>query len=198
MRAEGLSAPSPRKRPRSSYKRFRRAQANELWQLDGIEWELPVLGQVTIYQVIDDHSRYCPALLAHPGGETHEGAKAVLEAGFAKHLVKPADPDELLELGRAKLARKGCDLLVVNDVSGGRVFGRADNAAVVLSADGSAAELPEGSKDAVAAGIWDAVSAVLTPPKAPVTTPAGRLVFHVFASIAELEQGWSESARLWR
>ena len=85
MRAEGLSAPSPRKRPRSSYKRFRRAQANELWQLDGIEWELPVLGQVTIYQVIDDHSGYCPALLARPGGETHEGAKAVLEAGFAQH-----------------------------------------------------------------------------------------------------------------
>ena len=29
----------------------------------------------------------------------------------------------VLELGRAKLARKGCDLLVVNDVSGGAVFG---------------------------------------------------------------------------
>jgi phosphopantothenoylcysteine decarboxylase/phosphopantothenate--cysteine ligase len=43
---------------------------------------------------------------------------------------------------------------VVNDVSGGQVFGRAENAAVVLGADGSATEVPRGSKDAVAAGIW--------------------------------------------
>jgi phosphopantothenoylcysteine decarboxylase / phosphopantothenate---cysteine ligase len=64
----------------------------------------------------------------------------------------------VLTHARAKLARKGCDLLVVNDVSEGRVFGRADNAAVVLAADGTATELPEGSKDAVAAGIWDAVA----------------------------------------
>ena len=56
---------------------------------------------------------------------------------------------------RAKLARKGCDLLVVNDVSGGQVFGRAENAVVVLAADGAATEVPPGSKDAVAAGIWD-------------------------------------------
>ena len=61
----------------------------------------------------------------------------------------------MLTHARAKLARKGCDLLVVNDVSGGRVFGRADNAAVVRTAGGTATELAEGSKDAGAAGIWD-------------------------------------------
>ncbi len=38
---------------------------------------------------------------------------------------------------RAKLARKGCDLLVVNDVSGGAVFGSTDNEAVILAADGA-------------------------------------------------------------
>ena len=43
----------------------------------------------------------------------------------------------VLDLGRAKLARKGCDLLVVNDVSGGAVFGSSDNEAVILAADGS-------------------------------------------------------------
>jgi phosphopantothenoylcysteine decarboxylase/phosphopantothenate--cysteine ligase len=32
----------------------------------------------------------------------------------------------VLEHGRAKLARKGCDLLVVNDVSGGAIFGEPD------------------------------------------------------------------------
>ena len=34
------------------------------------------------------------------------------------------------------------------------MFGRADNAVTVLAADGSVTELPPGSKDAVAAGIW--------------------------------------------
>jgi phosphopantothenoylcysteine decarboxylase/phosphopantothenate--cysteine ligase len=84
--------------------------------------------------------------------------------GFA---AETGDDDaDVLTHARAKLARKGCDLLVVNDVSGGRVFGRADNAAVVLAADGTVTELPEGSKDAVAAGIWDAVAARLPEPGA--------------------------------
>ncbi|RBY76759.1 bifunctional phosphopantothenoylcysteine decarboxylase/phosphopantothenate--cysteine ligase CoaBC [Geodermatophilus sp. TF02-6] len=78
-----------------------------------------------------------------------------LVVGFAAETGD--DEGDVLTHARAKLARKGCDLLVVNDVSGGRVFGRPDNAAVVLAADGTATELPEGSKDAVAAGIWDAV-----------------------------------------
>jgi phosphopantothenoylcysteine decarboxylase/phosphopantothenate--cysteine ligase len=71
-----------------------------------------------------------------------------------------ADADVLTH-ARAKLARKGCDLLVVNDVSGGQVFGRPDNAVVVLAADGGVTELPPGSKDAVAAGIWTTVAAHL-------------------------------------
>jgi phosphopantothenoylcysteine decarboxylase / phosphopantothenate---cysteine ligase len=82
-----------------------------------------------------------------------------LVVGFAAETGD--DAGDVLTHGRAKLARKGCDLLVVNDVSGGRVFGRPDNAAVVLAADGMATELPEGSKDAVAAGIWTAVTARL-------------------------------------
>jgi phosphopantothenoylcysteine decarboxylase/phosphopantothenate--cysteine ligase len=68
----------------------------------------------------------------------------------------------VLELGRAKLARKGCDLLVVNDVSGGAVFGSAENEAVVLGADGSTTEVPRGSKTALSHAIWDLVAARLT------------------------------------
>ena len=64
----------------------------------------------------------------------------------------------MLDLGRAKLARKGCDLLVVNDVSGGAVFGSTDNEAVVLAADGAAVEVPRGSKTALAHVIWDEVA----------------------------------------
>ena len=63
----------------------------------------------------------------------------------------------VLEHAKAKLARKGCDLLVVNDVSGGKVFGSADNEAVVLDADGSATPVPRGSKTALAHVIWDRV-----------------------------------------
>ena len=67
----------------------------------------------------------------------------------------------VLDLARAKLARKGCDLLVVNDVSGGAVFGSPDNEAVILESDGSSTEVPHGSKSAVAHAIWDRVSARL-------------------------------------
>lgn len=63
----------------------------------------------------------------------------------------------VLEHARAKLARKGCDLLVVNDVSDGKVFGRDDTEAVVLGADGSANEIPHGSKSVLAHAVWDAV-----------------------------------------
>src|SRR3954471_18443208 len=78
-----------------------------------------------------------------------------LVVGFA---AETGDDDaDVLTHARAKLARKGCDLLVVNDVSAGQVFGRAENAVVVLAADGSATEVPHGSKDAVAAGVWGVV-----------------------------------------
>jgi phosphopantothenoylcysteine decarboxylase/phosphopantothenate--cysteine ligase len=63
----------------------------------------------------------------------------------------------LLELGRAKLARKGCDLLVVNDVSGGAVFGSDENEAVILGADGATVDVPRGSKTALAHVVWDEV-----------------------------------------
>lgn len=67
----------------------------------------------------------------------------------------------VLELAAAKLARKGCDLLVVNDVSGGAVFGSPDNEAVILSASGQRSEVPRGSKASVAHAIWDRVAASL-------------------------------------
>lgn len=67
----------------------------------------------------------------------------------------------VLDHARAKLARKGCDLLVVNDVGGGKVFGAEDNEAVVLGADGSETGVPLGSKAALAGVIWDRVVSIL-------------------------------------
>ncbi len=69
------------------------------------------------------------------------------------------DSASVLDLARAKLARKGCDLLVVNDVSGGGVFERDENAAVVLSADGhEPVEVPPTSKTVLAHVVWDQVA----------------------------------------
>jgi phosphopantothenoylcysteine decarboxylase/phosphopantothenate--cysteine ligase len=67
----------------------------------------------------------------------------------------------VLDHGRAKLARKGCDLLVVNEVGESKGFESARNAAVVLGADGSATEVPEGPKEALADVVWDLVLARL-------------------------------------
>jgi phosphopantothenoylcysteine decarboxylase/phosphopantothenate--cysteine ligase len=79
-------------------------------------------------------------------------AAGQLVVGFAAETGD--DEADVLTHARTKLARKGCDLLVVNDVSAGQVFGRPDNAVVVLAADGGVTDLPPGTKDAVAAGIW--------------------------------------------
>jgi phosphopantothenoylcysteine decarboxylase / phosphopantothenate---cysteine ligase len=79
-----------------------------------------------------------------------------LVVGFA---AETGDDDgDVLAHARAKLARKGCDLLVVNDVSAGQVFGSAENAVVVLSADGVVTDVPRDGKDAVSAGIWTAIA----------------------------------------
>jgi len=66
---------------------------------------------------------------------------------------------DVLDHGRAKLARKGCDLLVVNAVGAGLAFGRPDNAAVILGSDGSEVPVALGPKAALAAAVWDAVTA---------------------------------------
>jgi phosphopantothenoylcysteine decarboxylase/phosphopantothenate--cysteine ligase len=68
---------------------------------------------------------------------------------------------DVLSHGRAKLARKGCDLLVVNAVSEGRAFGREDNAAVILAADGAETDIPLGPKSVLAAALCDAIAALL-------------------------------------
>ena len=71
------------------------------------------------------------------------------------------DTGDVLAHGRMKLARKGCDLLVVNDVGSGRAFGRPDNAAVILDSDGGESPVARGPKAVLAAAVWDAVSARL-------------------------------------
>ncbi len=72
-----------------------------------------------------------------------------------------AETDGAADASRAKLAAKGCDLLVVNQVGAGRAFGTSENEAVVFAADGSVTEVPLGPKEALADTVWDLVVARL-------------------------------------
>lgn len=75
--------------------------------------------------------------------------------GFAAETA--SDQAELLKLGSEKLARKGCQLLVVNNVSDGAVFGAADNEVILLGETGELGRA-EGTKTSVAHVILDAAA----------------------------------------
>lgn len=77
--------------------------------------------------------------------------------GFAAETVR--DRDELLELGRAKMARKGADLLVLNAVGWTTGFGADENVATVIGRDGAVVAESAGSKDEVAHALLDAIVA---------------------------------------
>jgi phosphopantothenoylcysteine decarboxylase/phosphopantothenate--cysteine ligase len=100
-----------------------------------------------------------PDVLAELSATRHPGQVLV---GFA---AETGDADgSVLDHGRAKLARKGSDLLVVNEVgeTGHPTGFEGDsNAAVVLAADGSSTDVPMGSKDSLADVVWDLVAARL-------------------------------------
>jgi len=81
--------------------------------------------------------------------------------GFA---AETGDQDQSwLEHGRAKLANKGCDFLVVNQVGDGLGFGTDENAAVILDARGGETEVAAGPKVALADVVWNLVGARLAP-----------------------------------
>jgi phosphopantothenoylcysteine decarboxylase/phosphopantothenate--cysteine ligase len=68
----------------------------------------------------------------------------------------------VLEHGRAKLERKGCDLLVVNEVGAGKAFGQDTNTVTILRQGSShTVEAGPASKEEIAAAVWDAVQDIL-------------------------------------
>ncbi|GAB2917752.1 bifunctional phosphopantothenoylcysteine decarboxylase/phosphopantothenate--cysteine ligase CoaBC [Streptomyces mayteni] len=90
-----------------------------------------------------------PDILAELAADRPAGQLVV---GFA------AETEDVLANGRAKLARKGCDLLVVNRVGEGIAFGTEENEAVILEAGGAETEVPHGPKDVLADRVWDVVA----------------------------------------
>ena len=77
------------------------------------------------------------------------------ETGDGEHTV--------LDYARDKLARKGCDLLVANEVGLDKVFGQDNNTVHILRRGVEAVEQAgPASKDVVAARVWDAIQGVLS------------------------------------
>jgi phosphopantothenoylcysteine decarboxylase/phosphopantothenate--cysteine ligase len=90
-----------------------------------------------------------PDILAEVSALPREGRVIV---GFA------AEDHDVLAAARRKLARKGCDLLVANDVSReGSGFEGDRNAVIFLAPGAEAEELPLLPKTEVAARLWDRV-----------------------------------------
>jgi phosphopantothenoylcysteine decarboxylase/phosphopantothenate--cysteine ligase len=82
------------------------------------------------------------AALSRRRGE--DGPDGQVIVGFAAE----TNPD--LDAAKAKLARKGCDLLVVNQVGNGHGFGAGENEWFVLDAEGTVTGISRRSKDALA------------------------------------------------
>lgn len=103
-----------------------------------------------------------PDILAELATRRHRGQLIV---GFAAETGD--EHGTVLDHGRAKLARKGCDLLVVNAVDAGRGFEVDENAAVILAADGTdPIEVPLAPKAVLAAAICDELARRLRPANA--------------------------------
>ena len=84
------------------------------------------------------------------------GSKAVV-VGFAAETSEDLEP-----LARVKLSAKGCDYLVANDISEGKVFGKDQTELVLVSESGS--NRFQGSKLSVAKGVMSLLASKLGQP----------------------------------
>ncbi len=94
-----------------------------------------------------------PDILAQLAAEKSPGQIVV---GFAAETE--TDPQELIEVGRRKLRRKGCDFLVINTVGWHAGFSADDNEIVVLDRAGDIVMEAAGSKALVADRILDVIT----------------------------------------
>jgi phosphopantothenoylcysteine decarboxylase/phosphopantothenate--cysteine ligase len=100
-----------------------------------------------------------PDILAGLVESRGEEASPVI-VGFAAETGD--EQGDVLAHGRDKLARKGCDLLVVNEVGVDKTFGQDDNTVHILRLGSSdVVDAGPASKELVAAAVWDAVQEIL-------------------------------------
>jgi phosphopantothenoylcysteine decarboxylase/phosphopantothenate--cysteine ligase len=95
-----------------------------------------------------------PDILAKLAADRPRHGQVVV--GFAAETE--SDPERLLALGRAKIARKGADFLVLNEVGFDRGFGPGETAVTVIDRDGRVVGEASGAKPSVAAAILDVVA----------------------------------------
>lgn len=95
-----------------------------------------------------------PDVLARLAADRPRHGQVVV--GFAAE-TEP-DPEARLELGRRKIARKGADYLVLNEVGFDRGFGPGETAVTVIDRDGRVVGEARGAKPSVAAAILDLVA----------------------------------------
>lgn len=88
---------------------------------------------------------------------SRDGATPLI-VGFAAETGD--ESGSVLDHGRAKLARKGCDLLVVNEVGADKTFGRDENTVHILrlGEDAPVADIGPADKTVISHGILDAVA----------------------------------------
>ena len=100
-----------------------------------------------------------PDILAGLVARRGDDASPVI-VGFA---AETGDEDgSVLDHARAKLDRKGCDLLVVNEVGADKAFGLDDNTVHILRLGSShVVDAGPAPKEQIAAAVWDAVQQIL-------------------------------------
>jgi phosphopantothenoylcysteine decarboxylase/phosphopantothenate--cysteine ligase len=94
-----------------------------------------------------------PDILAGLSAARRDGQVIV---GFAAETE--SDPEALLALGRAKIARKGCDYLVLNSVGWNEGFAQDDTSVVILDRAGDIVIEASGAKTSVADRILDVIA----------------------------------------
>lgn len=107
----------------------------------------------------DDGSAPTIELVANPDIAAELGKRRRPEQVLVVFAAETSDAEAN---GRAKLARKRADLIVINEVGPDQVFGADTNAATVIGADGSVSRMPEQSKEDLADGVWDLIVSRLT------------------------------------
>jgi len=99
-----------------------------------------------------------PDLLSETSTRLRADGADCIVVGFAAETS--TSQTELEELAKEKLNRKGCDFLVANDVSNGKVFGLDETSVLLLSKNGTAEEI-SGDKLRIANRLLDSVSKAL-------------------------------------
>lgn len=124
----------------------------------------PITGKIKRQDSLNLNLQPTEDILAGIAGERGEGQTVV---GFAAE-----HGGDAVERARAKLARKGADMIVLNDVSDPTIgFESAENEVLLVTADDEE-EVPKASKDAVAEAILDRIDRLRAAVEAPGGKPA--------------------------